>query len=47
MHFEFEPAKDVANQAKHGVPLSAAGELDWEAALVWVDAVCAAPTVVR
>ena len=37
MQFEFDPAKDVANQAKHGVPLSAAGELDWEAALVWVD----------
>ena len=37
MHFEFDPAKDVTNQAKHGVSLSAAGELDWEAALVWVD----------
>lgn len=37
MQFEFDPAKDVANQAKHGVSLSAVGELDWEAALVWVD----------
>jgi hypothetical protein len=37
MHFEFDPAKDATNQAKHGVPLPAAGELDWEAALVWVD----------
>jgi uncharacterized protein len=37
MHIEFDPAKDVANQAKHGVSLSAAGELDWEAALVWID----------
>ena len=27
----------MANQAKHGVSLSAADELDWEAALVWVD----------
>ena len=37
MHIEFDPAKDEANQAKHGVSLSAADELDWEAALVWVD----------
>jgi uncharacterized DUF497 family protein len=37
MHIEFDPAKDVANQAKHGVSLSAADELDWETALVWVD----------
>jgi len=37
MRIEFDPAKDVANQAKHGVSLSTAGELDWEAALVWVD----------
>jgi uncharacterized DUF497 family protein len=27
----------VANQTKHGVSLSVAGELDWEAALVWID----------
>lgn len=37
MKIEFDPAKDVANQAKHGVSLSMAGDLDWEAALVWVD----------
>ena len=37
MHIEFDPAKDAANQTKHGVSLSVAGELDWEAALVWVD----------
>ena len=37
MRIEFDPAKDVANQAKHGVSLSVAGELDWEAALVWMD----------
>lgn len=37
MRIEFDPAKDESNQAKHGVPLSLAGELDWEAALVWVD----------
>lgn len=37
MHIKFDPAKDAANQTKHGVSLSMAGELDWEAALVWVD----------
>lgn len=37
MKIEFDPAKDVANQTKHGVSLSVAGELDWEAALVWID----------
>jgi len=34
---EFDPAKDGANLAKHGVSLSVASELDWEAALVWFD----------
>ncbi len=37
MKIEFDPAKDAANQVKHGVSLSAASDLDWEAALVWVD----------
>ena len=37
MKIEFDPAKDAVNQAKHGVSLSMASELDWEAALVWVD----------
>lgn len=37
MRFEFDPAKDRANQAKHGVSLVLAVELDWESALVWVD----------
>jgi uncharacterized DUF497 family protein len=37
MQIEFDPAKDAANQAKHGVSLALARELDWEAALVWVD----------
>ena len=34
---EFDPAKDAANQLKHGVSLSLASDLDWETALVWVD----------
>lgn len=37
MRIEFDPAKDSANQTKHGVSLALAGELDWEAALVWFD----------
>ena len=37
MHIEFDSAKDMANQRKHGVSLSVAEELDWEAALVWID----------
>ena len=37
MQIEFDSAKDAANQAKHGVSLALAVELDWEAALVWVD----------
>jgi uncharacterized protein len=37
MQIQFDPAKDLVNQTKHGVSLSLAGELDWEAALAWVD----------
>lgn len=37
MQIEFDPAKDAANRKKHGVSLILAVELDWEAALVWVD----------
>ena len=38
MRIEFDPVKDKENLAKHGVSLALAAELDWEAALVWVDA---------
>ncbi len=37
MLIEFDPNKDLANQAKHGLSLSLAAGLDWDAALVWVD----------
>ena len=37
MEIEFVPAKDRANRAKHGVSLVMAVELDWEAALLWLD----------
>lgn len=37
MRIEFDPAKDASNRAIHGVSLSLARELDWDAALAWVD----------
>ncbi|MEF8755645.1 MAG: BrnT family toxin [Accumulibacter sp.] len=37
MRIEFDSAKDVSNQSKHGVSLAVTAELDWEAALVWID----------
>ncbi len=37
MRFEFDPTKDRANLATHGISLVLAIELDWEAALVWID----------
>lgn len=37
MRIEFDSSKDAANQANHGVSLALAEELDWEAALAWVD----------
>ena len=37
MQIEFDSAKDRANLVKHGVSLALAKELDWDAALVWVD----------
>lgn len=37
MQVEFDPAKDEANRADHGVSLALAKTLDWDAALVWID----------
>jgi uncharacterized protein len=37
VNIEFDPRKDYSNIAKHGVSLEMARELDWDAALVWVD----------
>ena len=37
MRIEFDPVKDASNQAKHGVSLALAAELEWDAALVWMD----------
>lgn len=36
MRIEFDPAKDASNQAKHGVSLALAADLNWDAALVWI-----------
>jgi len=35
--FEFDPHKNALNEAKHGISLFLARELDWETALVWID----------
>jgi hypothetical protein len=35
--FEFDPAKEAGNLAKHGLSLATAADLDWDAALVWLD----------
>lgn len=37
MEIEFDPAKDAANQQKHGVSLSLAESFEWDAAQVQVD----------
>ena len=37
MRYTFDPAKQAANVAKHGVFFSAAHDFEWEAALVEVD----------
>ena len=37
MRIAFDPVNDAINQTKHGISLALATELDWKAALVWVD----------
>lgn len=37
MQFDFDPGKDATNLSKHGLSLAAAAELNWDAALVWID----------
>jgi uncharacterized protein len=37
VRIEFDPGKDALNRARHGVSLGLARELDWDAALVWID----------
>ena len=37
MEIEFDPTKEEANRAKHGVSMSLAAELEWETAPIWQD----------
>ena len=37
MRFNFDPNKNRLNFDKHGLSLSLAEELDWDAALLWID----------
>jgi uncharacterized DUF497 family protein len=37
MNVSFDAAKDTENKLKHGVSLSEAVLLDWDAALIWQD----------
>lgn len=37
MQFDFDPAKDATNLSNHGLSLTDAVELSWDAALVWID----------
>ena len=37
MQYEFDPHKDQLNLQKHGVRLALASELEWDAALLWID----------
>jgi hypothetical protein len=37
MQIDFEPQEDASNLSKHGLSLALAGELNRDAALVWVD----------
>jgi uncharacterized protein len=37
VRFDFDPNKDRLNLEKHGLSLSLAKELDWDAALLWID----------
>jgi hypothetical protein len=37
VRFEFDPAKDKLNRARHGLSLAFAEKLAWDEALVWVD----------
>jgi len=37
MEFDFDPAKDAINRAKHGLSLADAVRLDWKNAVIWPD----------
>jgi len=37
MEYEFDPAKDAANLAKHGISLREVERFDWDTAFIWPD----------
>ena len=37
MDIDFDPDKDATNLGKYGAFLAAAAQLDWDAALAWID----------
>jgi uncharacterized protein len=37
MRITYDPAKDISNQAKHGLSLTWAAQLEWDSAQVWLD----------
>ena len=37
MNITFDPAKDEANRAKHGLSLGEAAAVEWDSALAWPD----------
>lgn len=37
MKITFDSKKDAINQAKHGISLAMAADLDWNSAFVWID----------
>lgn len=37
MEITFDQDKDEINQAKHGVSLALAADLEWESAMTWID----------
>lgn len=37
MEVTYDPIKDAANKAKHGVSLALADRLEWDSALIWID----------
>lgn len=37
MNITFDPKKDAINQAKHGLSLSSARNLNWNTAILWAD----------
>jgi uncharacterized DUF497 family protein len=37
MHLTFDPAKNTANQAKHGFSLPDAANFEWDTAVFWPD----------